>query len=102
MVILVDYYEEALHNWEEVARKELERVAIDEVDAVNCIDIYAMTKVFSFIPANRFFKILGGIYHDIVPSRNMEYLRKVVAILKNTLYFSFLDHARIENLVSFI
>jgi hypothetical protein len=102
MVVLVDYYEEALHNWMNVARNDLERVAMDEIDAVDCIDIYAMTKVFSFIPANRFFKVLGGIYHDIVPSRNMEYLRKIVAILKSTLHFSFAEHVRIENLISFI
>ena len=75
---------------------------MDEMDAVDCIDIYAMTKVFSFIPANRFFKILGGIFHDIVPSTNIQYLSKVVVLLKNTLHFTSLDTTRIEHLTSSI
>jgi hypothetical protein len=98
LVILIDFYEEALRSWKEEARCSLANdVSIDEVEAEEAMAIYALTKVLSFIPANNFLRVIGGIYHDINPSNNMTYLQRVVVILKDILQFSFLDVETVRN-----
>lgn len=63
--------------------------------------MYVLTQVFSFIPANSFIKILGGIYHDINPLKNYAYLHKVILLLRDILNFTFMDYERVKYLLQF-
>ena len=101
LIILVEFYQEEINKRREQANRYLSHIEIDQQHAYECIDVYALTQVFSFIPANTFLKILGGIYHDTNPSRNYFLLHKVIFLLKNILNFTFIDYEKIKYLLQF-